>query len=70
MGRLPGTFEGRTWTTVYVCQGCAEAWTHVEFSPVDDEPHGLPFERRWCDCGGFLVARTPDYDRTGDERFH
>lgn len=54
---LPGSFEGRTWTTVYVCEWCASPWTHVEVSPTHDEPHGLPFERRWCDCGGFLLAR-------------
>lgn len=63
IGRLPSERDGQTWTTRYVCEKCRADFTHVEVSPdPDDEPYGLPFERRWCDCGGFLIARTADYD--------
>jgi hypothetical protein len=58
---IPATFDGQTWETFYVCGGCGVGFLHLEVGPAGDEPHGLPFSARWCDCGGFLLARSPDY---------
>jgi hypothetical protein len=60
--KLPATYNGTVWVTRYVCSTCAAQSQHVELSPVEDEPHGLPFVMRWCECGGFLFARSADYD--------
>jgi hypothetical protein len=60
---LPARHDGQSWTTRYVCERCRCEYFHLEVSPdPDDEPDGLPFELRWCECGGFLLARSPDYD--------
>jgi hypothetical protein len=63
IGRLPSTHDGQVWSTRYICDRCGADFLHVEMSPdPSDDPVGLPFEHRWCDCGGFLIARSPDYD--------
>jgi hypothetical protein len=60
---------------MYVCEGCGEAALHVEAVEGGGDPYGLPFELRWCECGGFLLVASdsthPDVRRRGkDRRFH
>jgi hypothetical protein len=50
-------YGARSWHTGYRCSDCASWYVHVEISPVDDEPLGLPLQARWCpECGGFLLV--------------
>ena len=43
------------WVQPATCSRCGEKILHVELSPYDDEPYGLPAGMR-CDCGGEYVA--------------
>lgn len=46
-------------TTIYRCGLCGNNVLHHECWLGDDEAHGLPLERRYCDCGrGLLMEMT------------
>lgn len=54
---------GQVWTQWATCTSCGDRILHVEQSPYDDEPHGMPDAP--CSCGGNYVAPRRDLAAVG-----
>lgn len=65
--KVPGVFTwpfdgtwGRMWMQRLACDRCGEGVLHIEASPDQDEPYGVPAGLARCECGGRRVPTEVD----------